>query len=71
MSTYREEVQEPELVYAKVANIEIPQMVIKFYESKLTWHEHLGESIDTKVIASHEYVLHMSVSLKRLIAQEQ
>ena len=53
MSTYREEVQEPELVYAKVANIEIPQMVIKFYESKLTWHEHLGESIDTKVIASH------------------
>ena len=42
---YREEVQEPELVYAKVANVEIPQMVIKFYESKLTWHEHLGESL--------------------------
>lgn len=30
---------DPELVYATEANIRIPQLVIKFYESKLTWHE--------------------------------
>ena len=31
--------QEKELVYSSEANIRIPQMVIKFYESKLTWHD--------------------------------
>ena len=30
---------DPELVYATEANVRIPQLVIKFYESKLTWHE--------------------------------
>lgn len=34
------EAETPELVYATEANTAIPQMVIKFYESKLTWHEH-------------------------------
>ncbi len=37
------EVEEPELVYANIANIRIPQDVIKFYESKLTWHENTGK----------------------------
>ncbi len=31
--------EEPELVYSTEANTKIPQMVIKFYESKLTWHD--------------------------------
>ena len=35
----RKNVKEPELVYASEANVQIPQMVIKFYESKLTWHD--------------------------------
>ncbi len=36
----RKGIDDPELVYASEANTSIPQMVIKFYESKLTWHEH-------------------------------
>ena len=36
----RKQAETPELVYATEANTAIPQMVIKFYESKLTWHEH-------------------------------
>lgn len=31
--------EEPELVFSEEANTAIPQMVIKFYESKLTWNE--------------------------------
>ena len=42
----REGIEEPELVYASEANTEIPQLVIKFYESKLTWHEHQGGKCD-------------------------
>ena len=38
-STYRKEMEEPELVFSEEANQAIPQMVIKFYESKLTWNE--------------------------------
>ncbi len=37
------ETEEPELVYASIANVKIPQDVIKFYESKLTWHENSGQ----------------------------
>ncbi len=35
----RKGIDDPELVYAYEANSLIPQMVIKFYESKLSWHE--------------------------------
>ena len=35
----RKEMEEPELVFSDEANKAIPQMVIKFYESKLTWNE--------------------------------
>ena len=38
-SLHRKEMEEPELVYSDEANTAIPQMVIKFYESKLTWNE--------------------------------
>lgn len=33
------DISQPELVYSTEANTAIPQMVIKFYESKLTWHD--------------------------------
>ena len=36
---HRKEIEEPELVFSDEANKAIPQMVIKFYESKLTWNE--------------------------------
>ena len=31
--------EDAELVCASEANITIPQMVIRFYESKIVWHE--------------------------------
>ena len=40
----RKDLKEAELVYASEANLQIPQMVIKFYESKLTWHESTDDS---------------------------
>lgn len=36
---HRKGVPDAELVYSSEANVRIPQMVIKFYESKLTWHD--------------------------------
>lgn len=39
LSIPRKEMEEPELVFSEEANRAIPQMVIKFYESKLTWNE--------------------------------
>ena len=39
LSPSREGLEEPELVQAAEANVKIPQMVIGFYESKLTWHD--------------------------------
>lgn len=39
LSAPRKGKEEPELVYSTEANTKIPQMVIKFYESKLTWHD--------------------------------
>jgi len=47
MPPHRKGLKEAELVYASEANLEIPQMVIKFYESKLTWHEAADESEST------------------------
>ena len=47
MPPHRKGLEEAELVYASEANLEIPQMVIKFYESKLTWHEAADESEST------------------------
>ena len=41
---HRKDLKEAELVYASEANLQIPQMVIKFYESKLTWHESTDDS---------------------------
>jgi len=38
MPPHRKGLEEAELVYAKEANLEIPQMVIKFYESNIKWH---------------------------------
>jgi len=38
MPPHRKGLQEAELVYASEANLEILQMVIKFYESRLNWH---------------------------------
>ncbi len=46
---YRKEVNDQELVYASEANVQIPQIVIKFYESKLTWHENMGKTIFIRV----------------------
>ena len=31
--------EEPDLVTAKEANVKIPQVVIKFYEDKINWHQ--------------------------------
>ncbi|XP_065197858.1 chromobox protein homolog 3-like isoform X2 [Sycon ciliatum] len=38
--------KEPDLVPAKIANVRAPQDVIRFYESKLSWHdsEDVGEA---------------------------
>lgn len=49
-----------DLVYASEANLRSPQTVIKFYESKLTWHDSTGNTI----ISSSCLLLYM-VSLQK------
>ena len=39
----RVEQPDPTLVLSTEANVKIPQLVIKFYESKLTWHDNPGD----------------------------
>ena len=45
-------------MYASEANLQIPQMVIKFYESKLTWHESTDDSKSVLVdIIPYQFVI--------------
>ena len=39
LSLHRAGQADPTLVLSTEANVKIPQLVIKFYESKLTWHD--------------------------------
>ena len=52
-----------DLVYASEANLRSPQTVIKFYESKLTWHDSTGN------ISSPAYcdILHIIVLYRNMI----
>ena len=36
---HRKELPDAEVVFSREANEAIPQMVIKYYESKIVWHD--------------------------------
>ena len=42
LNCHRKGCESADLVYASEANLRSPQTVIKFYESKLTWHDSTG-----------------------------
>lgn len=43
-SVFRKGVNDAELVPSKIANVKIPQMVISFYEARLTWSTVSGKN---------------------------